>query len=226
MLSVGGFVPLSTTDWPDHLAAVVFIQGCPWRCHYCHNPDLQSRQDSGMWSWPRLLDKLAERQGLLDGVVFSGGEATLDRTLPEAMQAVRQLGLKVGLHTAGIYPDRLAAVLPLTDWVGFDVKAHIAQYAAITDVPGSGVPAWRSLALLMQSGVSHELRTTYHPHLHDDAQMQQLAQTLQDLGAQEWVIQGFQPSPDTHEKLGRIRRHVPEALLAHLRSTGLRVLLR
>ncbi len=226
MLSVGGFVPLSTTDWPDHLAAVVFIQGCPWRCHYCHNPDLQSRQDSGMWSWPRLLDKLAERQGLLDGVVFSGGEATLDRTLPEAMQAVRQLGLKVGLHTAGIYPDRLAAVLPLTDWVGFDVKAHIAQYAAITDVPGSGVPAWRSLALLMQSGVSHELRTTYHPHLHDDAQMQQLAQTLQDLGAQEWVIQGFQPSPDTHENLGQIRRHVPEALLAHLQSTGLRVLLR
>ena len=113
-------------------------------------------------------------------------------------------------------------MLPLTDWVGFDVKAHIAQYAAITDVPGSGVPAWRSLALLMQSGVSHELRTTYHPHLHDDAQMQQLAPDAAGSGRTGMGDSGASsPAPDTHEKLGRIRRHVPEALLlAHLRSTG------
>ena len=110
------------------------------------------------------------------------------------MQAVRQLGLKVGAAYRWHLP-RPSGGSAAADRLRDSMKAHIAQYAAITDVPGSGVPAWRSLALLMQSGVSHELRTTYHPHLHDDAQMQQLAQTLQDLGAQEWVIQGFQPSP-------------------------------
>ena len=82
MLSVGGFVPFEHHRLARPPGAVVFIQGCPWRCYYCHNPDLQSRRDSGMWSWPRLLDKLAERQGLLDGVVFSGGEATLTAPCP------------------------------------------------------------------------------------------------------------------------------------------------
>src|SRR5450759_6030856 len=39
-LCIGGLTPLSLSDWPGQLAAVVFCQGCPWRCGYCHNPHL------------------------------------------------------------------------------------------------------------------------------------------------------------------------------------------
>ena len=59
----------------------------------------------------------------------------------------------------------LARVLPLLDWVGFDVKAPFADYARITGVPGSGLRAQESLRLLQESGVAHALRTTVHPLL-------------------------------------------------------------
>ena len=78
MLKVGGYVPFSSTDYPGKLAAVVFVQGCPWRCTYCHNPHLQPRQQPpGSPSWEQIRKRLQGRQGLLDAVVFSGGEATL-----------------------------------------------------------------------------------------------------------------------------------------------------
>ena len=77
MLEVGGFTPLSTTDWPDRLVAVVFVQGCPWRCHYCHNADLQPRSGAPRGAWDQVLELLRRRQGLLDGVVFSADESYL-----------------------------------------------------------------------------------------------------------------------------------------------------
>ncbi|WP_296755919.1 anaerobic ribonucleoside-triphosphate reductase activating protein, partial [Thiobacillus sp.] len=144
-LRVGGLTPLSTTDWPGLLAAVVFCQGCPWRCGYCHNPDLIPPRGADEIPWEEVLAFLRRRQGLLDGVVFSGGEPTLQAALPDAMRAARGLGFKIGLHTGGMYPGRLAAVLPLVDWVGLDVKAPFADYAGITGVAESGTRARESL---------------------------------------------------------------------------------
>jgi pyruvate formate lyase activating enzyme len=138
MLRVGGLTPLSTTDWPGMLAAVVFCQGCPWRCGYCHNPDLIPPRGEHEIVWEEIIALLRRRQGLLDGVVFSGGEPTLQGDLAEAMREVRALGFKIGLHSGGAYPDRLAAVLPLVDWVGLDIKAPFDAYARITAAAGSG----------------------------------------------------------------------------------------
>lgn len=226
MLKVGGFVPFSTTDWPDHLASVVFVQGCPWRCHYCHNPELQSRDDSGQWSWPKLLDRLAQRHGLLDGVVFSGGEATLDRALPEAMQAVRHLGLKVGLHTAGIYPNRLSAALPFADWVGLDVKGPFETYSSITGTPNSAAPARESLARVMASGVAYELRTTFHPTLLNEAMLHQIARTLNLVGARKWTIQSYTPPQHGPSALGPARHTLPHRLKEQLEAEGIEIVLR
>ena len=95
-VKVGGFTPLSTTDWPGKLAAVVFVQGCPWRCHYCHNVELQPRAGGEPAGWLHALGTLSQRKGLLDGVVFSGGEPTLDPALPDAIDVVRAMGFQVG----------------------------------------------------------------------------------------------------------------------------------
>lgn len=218
---------MSTTDWPDHLAAVVFVQGCPWRCHYCHNKELQPRCSGPSTNpWSALLNKLSKRQGLLDGVVFSGGEPTLDSYLLQAIHDVKALGLKVGLHTAGIYPDRVDTVLPWVDWIGFDVKANFADYEKVTDVPRSGQPAWRSLVSVIQSGLPFEVRTTYHPDLHDDASMLELGATLHQLGVKNWVIQGFRPTPDTPTQLGPINQPMGSDLQLRLAANGLHVQLR
>ena len=85
-LRVGGLTPLSTSDWPGMLAAVVFCQGCPWRCGYCHNPGLIPARGDNEIPWEDVLAFLRRRQGLLDGVVFSGGEPTAQAGLLDAMR--------------------------------------------------------------------------------------------------------------------------------------------
>jgi len=186
---VGGLTKLTTIDFPGRLAAVVFCQGCPWRCGYCHNPELLDAAQPGAIAWGAVLDFLRQRRGLLDGVVFSGGEPLAQSALPAALQQVRDMGFATALHTGGMYPERLAAALPLLDWVGLDVKAPWAQTPAITGVPGSGAKVRESLALLLQSGVAHEVRSTWHPGLYPLADLQALGQQLAALGLRDWVLQ-------------------------------------
>lgn len=222
-LDVGGFTPLSTTDWPGQLAAVVFVQGCPWRCHYCHNPSLQTRQSGcgrDTHTWDRLLGTLRQRQGLLDGVVFSGGEPTLDAALEQAMREVRELGFQVGLHTAGLYPQRLAKVLPLVDWVALDIKTEFEDYKAITSVPRSGEPVRESLDLVLASGKAHELRTTWHPDLIPEATLMRMARMLKSAGARHWVLQGYRATPVTEATLGPGERTPHDDLVARLSRLG------
>lgn len=188
-LRVGGFVPLTTLDYPEHLSCVVFCQGCAWRCRYCHNPDLIPPRGQQTQSWESILAFLQRRQGLLQAVVFSGGEATLQHGLKAAMQDVKNLGFKVGLHTAGINAKALEPVLPYCDWVGFDVKARIEDTQLITGVSGSGQANWQCLELLLASGVSYECRTTVHWDLIDPQRLLELAQRLSAAGVAHFVVQ-------------------------------------
>lgn len=190
-LRIGGFVPLSTTDYPGELAAVVFLQGCPWRCAYCHNPHLIAPDGPVTHAWSDILIWLERRRGLLDAVLFSGGEPTLQQGLADAMRAVRALGFKVGLHTSGAYPKQLRAVLPFCHWVGMDFKASYAQYDALTGVPGSAQRVRDSLAALVMSGVAHECRTTVHQKLHTLQELQVMAQEVLLAGAECYVLQPF-----------------------------------
>ncbi len=188
-LRVGGFVPLTTLDYPDHLSCVVFCQGCAWRCRYCHNPDLIPARGEHTQSWDNILEFLQRRQGLLEAVVFSGGEATLQHSLQCAMQDVKDLGFKVGLHTAGINPKALTRVLHYCDWVGFDVKALIEETELITGVAGSGQANWQCLELLLASGVNYECRTTVHWDLIDPQRLLKLAKRLSTSGVAHFVVQ-------------------------------------
>jgi pyruvate formate lyase activating enzyme len=223
-LRVGGVVPFAATDFPDALAAVIFCQGCPWRCGYCHNPHLIPPRGGDEHDFARILAWLASRRGLLDAAVFSGGEPTAQATLAAAIDAVRALGFMAGLHTAGSYPRRLARLLPKLDWVGIDVKAPVAGYAAITGIAGSGLTAFSSLDLVRRSGVDFEVRTTVHPALTPPAALLQLAGELAAHGITRWVLQMFRatgcanagvvasaPNGATIEPelLARLIQHVP-----------------
>ncbi|MDP1862817.1 MAG: anaerobic ribonucleoside-triphosphate reductase activating protein [Thiobacillus sp.] len=200
-LRVGGLTPLSTTDWPGMLAAVVFCQGCPWRCGYCHNPDLIPPRSENEIPWQAVMEFLHRRQGMLDGVVFSGGEPTLQAGLLDAVHEVRALGFKVGLHTGGMYPSRLAAVLPFVDWVGMDVKAPFADYPRTTGAEGSGGRALAGLQHLLASGVEHEIRTTVHPALLSDTDLIQVGHELAERGVHRYVIQAFRSQGCRDESL-------------------------
>ena len=219
MLNVGGFTPFTATDYPGRLAAVVFVQGCAWRCAYCHNPHLQPRPVRSALDWGDILVTLERRRGLLDAVVFSGGEPTTDPCLPDAMRAVRALGFEVGLHTACIYPERLRAVLPLTDWVGFDIKAPFDDYASVTGVPGSGTVARACVEAIIASGVPSECRTTVHPDLLSPQALLRMAGELAALGVAHYVIQQFRPQgcADARLRLATGVPYPPEDTVADLR---------
>ncbi|MES2300392.1 MAG: anaerobic ribonucleoside-triphosphate reductase activating protein [Pseudomonadota bacterium] len=190
-LKVGGVVPFTATDYPGKLAAVVFVQGCPWRCGYCHNPHLQARQAYSAVAWPEVHKLLARRVGLIDAVVFSGGEPTIDPALPDAVAQVRAMGFEVGLHTACIYPRQLGTVLPQLDWVGFDVKAPFDDYARVTRIADSGRHARACAEMIIASGVAHECRTTVHPDLLGDDELEALAATLAGMGVRNYALQMF-----------------------------------
>lgn len=164
-LQIAGMVPWSSVDWPGHLAAVVFLQGCPLNCTYCHNTDLIPTRTPGKVQWSEVLSHLALRRGLLDGVVFSGGEPLRQRDVVAAASDVVRAGnrglFQVGVHTSGMYPNRLAEMIDLgvVHWVGLDVKTSDA-----------GIGCWgrttkpaESLAMLVESTTPHEVRITVTP---------------------------------------------------------------
>ena len=188
-LQVGGVTPLTTIDFPGELAAVVFCQGCPWRCRYCQNGHLIPRSLRGAVPWEDVLDLLERRRGLLDAVVFSGGEPTVQRELPAAVGEVRAKGFKIGLHTAGCYPERLDELLPAVDWVGLDFKALPEDYPALTGVLGSGERVLDSLDYLVESGVDHEVRVTVHDELLPDDRLARLLDLLAEHGAGRVMLQ-------------------------------------
>ena len=188
-LKVGGVTAFSATDYPGKLAAVVFVQGCPWRCSYCHNPHLQTRKHIGPVAWTDVIALLQRRIGLIDAVVFSGGEPTLDPALADAMREVRALGFGIGLHSAGMYPRRLAEVLPLADWVGLDVKTVWSGYDAITGITDSVRDASASAQAVLLSSTAHEFRTTVRPDLHSASDIMALAQSLSAMGVRHYALQ-------------------------------------
>ena len=188
-LRIGGLTPLTSVDYPGELAAVIYCRGCPWRCPYCHNAELQNPDGPSQPTWPEVLNFLERRRGLLDAVVFSGGEPTAQRALAAAMAEVRAMGLKVGLHTGGPYPERLARLLPLVDWVGLDIKALPEDYPRVTGAAGSGERAWESLRLLLDAGVDLEVRTTPMPGLDDPAYLERLSERLAETGVGCWALQ-------------------------------------
>jgi pyruvate formate lyase activating enzyme len=139
-----------------------------------------------------VLEFLGRRRGLLDAVVFSGGEPTAQSGLARAMREAKALGYRIGLHSAGIYPRRFAEVLPLVDWVGFDAKAPFdTAYERITGVRASGGAALESARALLAAGVDCEFRTTWHAGFLSPAELDRLTRTLADLGVRRYALQEF-----------------------------------
>ena len=192
MIEIGGLLPFTTIDYPGKLAAVLFCQGCPWRCGYCHNRHLIPTMSGAAVSWLEIVALLRSRSGLLDAVVFSGGEPTMQSGLSDAIRAVRGMGFKVGLHTAGPYPEQLRECLPLLNWVGMDIKAPFEEYERITGVPRSGAAAKQSAELVRYSGIPRQFRTTLVPLLQSAGRIEAMQRMVGKWG-EELMVQQMSP---------------------------------
>ncbi|MDY7080371.1 MAG: anaerobic ribonucleoside-triphosphate reductase activating protein [Chloroflexota bacterium] len=194
-MQLKGWTRTSLIDFPDHISTVLFTGGCNFRCPPCHNADLVLRPGE----LPNLpLEEvrafLTRRAGLVDGVVITGGEPTLQNGLIPSLCRARERGLDVKLDTNGYRPDVLAVLLDerLVDYVAMDVKAPPGKYSLLagrTDLDVNRLE--RSITLLQDSGIPYELRTTVVPGLLDEDDVEEIARWV--AGAGRYVLQQFRP---------------------------------
>ena len=193
-----GLQKLSLVDFPGKVAATVFTGGCNLRCPFCHNAPLvlpgrgTSALDAG-----GVLDFLASRRGLLDGVVLSGGEPLLQPDAADFLAEVKAMGFAVKLDTNGCHPDALADILDrrLADYVAMDIKNSLEKYPWTVGVPGfDTAPVERSARLLMEGPADYEFRTTLVRPFHEVGDMETIGRWLR--GARRYYLQAFVDSGD------------------------------
>ena len=213
-MHIHGLQKLAMVDYPGKLAATVFTGGCNLRCPFCHNALLVTRlAETPEIPEQEVLDFLASRRGLLDGVVLTGGEPLLQPDAADFLRKVRELGFAVKLDTNGCDPARLAEILNqgLVDYVAMDVKNAPERYEETVGVDGLDLARVReSVSFLLEGSVPYEFRTTVVRELHAESDLRSLAEWI--AGAEAWFLQSFIDEESVLGGTGRFHAWEPDEL--------------
>jgi len=214
---IGGLQKSTLIDYPAKVACTVFLIGCNFRCPFCYSSELVLPEK--IKKQPKISEKeffafLKERRGLLDGVVICGGEPTLHPGLIEFIKKIKRLGFLVKLDTNGTNPALLSEFfkLRLLDYVAMDVKAPLRKqsYEKAAGVKVDLAKIKKSIALIKNSGVGYEFRSTVVPTLHAKADVLQMAQDLSP--ARAYFLQNFRPEKTLDPRFSKIKPY-PQAFL-------------
>ncbi len=162
-MKIGGLLKFSLIDYPGKMAAVVFTQGCNFRCPYCHNSELvEPEYFCDPIPEDTVLDFLEKRIGQIEGLVVTGGEPTLQKDLIGFLKKVKDIGFPVKLDTNGSNPDVLREILKLNlvDYIAMDIKAPLEKYVQLTDLKDCAERVQKSIQIILDSDLTHEFRTT------------------------------------------------------------------
>jgi pyruvate formate lyase activating enzyme len=190
-------------DYPEHLAAIFWFSGCNMRCDYCYNKDIVFAKE-GHYSFEDALAFLRTRKSLLDGVVLSGGEATLHNLLPFC-QAVKALGFSIKLDTNGTNPQMVQKLLEsqLIDYVALDYKAPVYKFEQISHSRKQNEFS-KTLDMLIAGDVAFEVRTTLHADLLDENDINAIIKDLKERNYKNpYFIQEFQ---ETQSNIGNLKK--------------------
>lgn len=194
---IGGIQKTSLLDYPDKISAIVFTQGCNFNCGYCHNPELlNSKKD--IYSTDVFFEFLEKRKGKLDGIVITGGEATLQADLIPFIKEVKSRGFSVKLDTNGYKPEVLEEALKLVDYVAMDIKAPLEKYSQITKVEIDTAKIKKSIELIMKSGVDYEFRTTVLKSQLTFEDFEKIAELIK--GAKRYYLQKFEAKTQINDE--------------------------
>ena len=94
-MKLAGIQKLSLIDFPGHVASIVFVQGCNFKCGYCQNPELIAPGHELGFPEEELFDYLTKRQEMIEGVVVTGGEPVIHKDLPEFLKRIKEMGFKL-----------------------------------------------------------------------------------------------------------------------------------
>jgi len=196
--------PFTHLDFPDHLACIVWLAGCDLRCDYCYNKDIVFAKN-GKMTFNDVLNFLNTRQNLLDGVVISGGEATLHNLIPFC-QEIKSKGFKIKLDTNGINFQHIKELvdLKLIDYIALDYKAPKYKFNTITHATVNKFDTFeQTLNYLIKSNFNFEIRTTVHADLLDEKDINTILNDLKDKKYKgNYFLQNYL---DTQDNIGDIK---------------------
>ena len=194
-MKIGGFQKFSLIDYPGKIAAVMFTQGCNFRCPYCHNPELVLPElfEKEM-PFEEIIDFLKFRKEKLEGVVITGGEPTLQRDLTAVIRRIKELGYSVKVDTNGTNPEVLKDLIEakLLDYVAMDIKAPFEKYNELSGVEVNLEKIKQSIRLIMISGIDYEFRTTVVKYLLTEKDVELLKSDFSN--AKRYVLKDFNPA--------------------------------
>lgn len=192
-MKIGGFQKTSLIDYPDKISAIVFTQGCNFRCGYCHNPEL-IKTDGSLIEESFVLDFLESRIGKLDAVVITGGEPTLQNDLIEFIKQIKNMNYLVKLDTNGTSPEIILRLLneKLIDYIAMDIKAPLNKYADIVNLKINVDSVIKSINLIINSNIDYEFRTTVVKSQLNIKDFEEIGILIKE--AKNYYLQEFVPS--------------------------------
>lgn len=209
---IGGLQKFSLLDYPGNIAAIIFTQGCNFRCHFCYNPLLvgpvlktspqkdilgsQENKESNLIPETALFAFLESRVGKLDAVVVTGGEPTLHPDLPRFLGKIKGLGFKIKLDTNGTNPDLLRKIASenLADYVAMDIKAPLSKYESAVGTKVDLENIKKSVIIIKESGLPYEFRTTVVPGMTGIEDIEPMGELISQ--AERWYLQKFKSTMD------------------------------
>ncbi len=200
-MKIGGLQKVSLIDYPGAICAIVFLQGCNFKCGYCHNPELVDPERFGKCiDEKKIMEFLATRKGKLDAVSITGGEPTIQKDLIEFVKKIKKMGFAVKIDTNGSQPQVLKNLLKanLLDFIAIDIKAPWEKYGKMTRVPADTRSIQESISLVLQSKISHEFRTTVVESRLNANDIMEISKLIS--GAQRYVLQKFIPTKALDKK--------------------------
>ncbi len=192
---IGGLQKFSLIDYSDYICAIIFTVGCNFSCPYCHNPELRGlNKGAKLISEKEVLDFLKERVGKLEAVTITGGEPTLQPDLLDFIAEIKAMGYLVKLDSNGSNPHILKKAIDkkLVDYIAMDVKAPLEKYQDAVRKPIDISKIKESIALIMNSGIDYEFRTTIVKSLLSKDDILKIVELIK--GAKTYYLQKFIPN--------------------------------
>ena len=192
-MRIGGMQKLSLLDFPEVVSCIVFTKGCNFRCPFCHNASLVKGSDEEI-SQEEVLSFLKKRQGLLDGVVITGGEPLLNPDIIGFLSEIKDMGYKIKLDTNGSNPKLLKEIVSkgLADYIAMDIKNSPEEYISATGVDKFSGETGESKDFLLEGKIPYEFRTTVVKGIHTKESILSLAKWIE--GAEKYYLQQYKDS--------------------------------
>lgn len=194
-MEFGGFEKFTLIDFPGKVACMVYTIGCPFRCPYCHNPELVDETCTARIDENIILEFLDERKGMLDGVVITGGEPTMHgEKLISFMRKVKHRGFLVKLDSNGVDPDFLQEAIEekLVDYIAMDIKSPLRKYSQTVARPVDIDAIKSSIAIILESNIPYEFRTTVVRSMLSIDDIEEIGREIK--GAANYYLQKFVPT--------------------------------